>query len=271
MKKNSMQRAVFAVLFMTVFASGAQAFSYPSHAVVCDLAYQYAAPETQKMISGLVQQSREARSFAQLCGWPDRVRKIDDYKHTSVWHYINVARKDTSVHRAHCPGKGCVTEEIRAMQKRLKKAPDTDWQALAFLGHFVGDVHQPLHVSYSDDRGGNQTRIYYRGERTNLHAFWDRDVPGLSGTLAKDSTLIASFPFGSPVAGLVEGQPDGDPERWADESLEKTREIYRAYRKGARFEEADIIDDRRWIRSRLHLAARRLAALLDQVVISNAD
>ena len=52
MKINSMQRAVFAVLFMTVFASGAQAFSYPSHAVVCDLAYQYAAPETQKMISG---------------------------------------------------------------------------------------------------------------------------------------------------------------------------------------------------------------------------
>ena len=54
MKINSIQRAVFAVLFMTVFASGAHAFSYASHAVVCDLAYQYAAPETQKMISGLV-------------------------------------------------------------------------------------------------------------------------------------------------------------------------------------------------------------------------
>ena len=257
MKINSMQRAVFAVLFMTVFASGAQAFSYPSHAVVCDLAYQYAAPETQKMISGLVRQSREARSFAQLCGWPDRVRKIDDYKHTSVWHYINVARQDTSVHRAHCPGKGCVTEEIRSMQKRLQRDPDSDWQALAFLGHFVGDVHQPLHVSYSDDRGGNQTRIYYRGERTNLHALWDRDVPSLSGTLAKDSNLIASF--------SVEFLLEGSPEDWANESLEKTREIYRNYRKGARFEDDDIAADRHWVRSRLHLAARRLAKLLDQL------
>ena len=262
MKINSMQRAVFAVLFMTVFASGAQAFSYPSHAVVCDLAYQYAAPETQKMISGLVRQSREARSFAQLCGWPDRVRKIDDYKHTSVWHYINVARKDTSVHRAHCPGKGCVTEEIRTMQKRLQSAPESDWQALAFLGHFVGDVHQPLHVSYADDRGGNQTRIYYRGERTNLHAFWDRDVPGLSGTLAKDSTLIASF--------VVAAPSEGSPEDWASESLQKTRDIYRDYKKGARLDESDISTDRQWIRSRLHLAARRLASLLDQLLDSSA-
>jgi len=133
------------------------------------------------------------------------------------------------------------------MQKRLQRDPDSDWQALAFLGHFVGDVHQPLHVSYSDDRGGNQTRIYYRGERTNLHAFWDRDVPSLSGTLTEDSNLIASFS----VEFLLE--------------LEKTREIYRNYRKGARFEDDDIAADRHWVRSRLHLAARRLAKLLDQL------
>ena len=143
------------------------------------------------------------------------------------------------------------------MQKRLQRDPDSDWQALAFLGHFVGDVHQPLHVSYSDDRGGNQTRIYYRGERTNLHAFWDRDVPSLSGTLTEDSNLIASF--------SVEFLLEGSPEDWANESLEKTREIYRNYRKGARFEEDDIAADRHWVRSRLHLAARRLAKLLDQL------
>ena len=148
------------------------------------------------------------------------------------------------------------------MQKRLQRDPDSDWQALAFLGHFVGDVHQPLHVSYSDDRGGNQTRIYYRGERTNLHAFWDRDVPGLSGTLAKDSTLIASF--------VVAAPSEGSPEDWASESLQKTRDIYRDYKKGARLDESDISTDRQWIRSRLHLAARRLASLLDQLLDSSA-
>ena len=141
------------------------------------------------------------------------------------------------------------------MQKRLAD-PDSDWQALAFLGHFVGDVHQPLHVSYSDDRGGNQTRIYYRGERTNLHALWDRDVPSLSGTLAK-TAILSSF--------SVEFLLEGSPEDWANESLEKTREIYRNYRKGARFEDDDIAADRHWVRSRLHLAARRLAKLLDQL------
>jgi hypothetical protein len=262
MKKSIMYLRALVGVTLAMAAQGILAFSYPSHAVVCDLAYQYATPETQRVINGLVRQSGEARSFAQLCGWPDRVRKIDDYKHTSVWHYINVARKDISVHRAHCPGKGCVTEEIRAMQKRLQRAPGSDWQALAFLGHFVGDVHQPLHVSYADDRGGNQTRIYYRGERTNLHAFWDRDVPGLSGTLAKDSALIASFP--------VKASAEESPEDWADESLQKTRDIYRDYKKGARFDDADISADRQWIRSRLNLAARRLASLLDQLLDTSA-
>ena len=48
--------------------------------------------------------------------------------------------------------------------------------ALEFLTHFVGDIHQPLHVSYADDRGGNSVEVHFFNEKTNLHECWDTKI-----------------------------------------------------------------------------------------------
>src|SRR5690606_5001505 len=49
-------------------------------------------------------------------------------------------------------------------------------EALKFVVHFVGDVHQPLHAGHRDDRGGNRFQVNLRGEGTNLHAVWDHHL-----------------------------------------------------------------------------------------------
>jgi hypothetical protein len=56
-------------------------------------------------------------------------------------------------------------------------------EALKYLGHWVGDVHQPLHVSFEDDRGGNEVGISGGLCNWNLHAVWDRCIieQGLPG------------------------------------------------------------------------------------------
>jgi S1/P1 Nuclease len=64
-------------------------------------------------------------------------------------------------------------------------------EALKYLGHWVGDVHQPLHVSFQDDRGGNEVGISGGRCRGDLHAVWDRclieqGLPGDAYTLARD-------------------------------------------------------------------------------------
>ena len=46
-------------------------------------------------------------------------------------------------------------------------------QAFAWLCHLVGDLHQPLHAGFADDRGGNNIDVKYKGEKMNLHRFWD--------------------------------------------------------------------------------------------------
>lgn len=260
MRKYNVVGSILAVVFVfTVATPTAQAFSYASHAVICDITYATVQPNTRVQVDELVARSRKANRFAQLCGWPDRVRKEFNQKHTSVWHYINVDRHSTQVSRSACPSQGCVTRVIPEMLRRLRASPQHDWQALAFLGHLVADLHQPMHVSYAYDRGGNKASLYYEGERKNLHALWDYDVPGLTGNLLRDRALIQSIS----TKGM---RVDGSPEQWATESLQKTRRIYADYRPNMRLRKSDIAEDQEWIRQRIHLAALRLATLLDNTL-----
>jgi len=59
--------------------------------------------------------------------------------------------------------------------EKIKNDPDPQQRlvALKFLVHFVGDIHQPLHVGYKHDRGGNDVSVDFFGQRTNLHRVWD--------------------------------------------------------------------------------------------------
>ena len=71
-------------------------------------------------------------------------------------------------------------------------------EALKYVVHFIGDVHQPLHAANNNDRGGNDVAVTFLGQRTNLHAVWDGGIiaPAVKGDerayalrLAGDITL----------------------------------------------------------------------------------
>ncbi|MGH7923356.1 MAG: S1/P1 nuclease [Candidatus Binatus sp.] len=101
-------------------------------------------------------------------------------KRTGTWHFIDICLQDRRTEvPARCPGGNCVTAKIDEYSKRLKDGNYDRWRAagdLAFLIHFVGDIHQPLHAANDDDRGGNCVPINSRYRETNLHAVWDTTV-----------------------------------------------------------------------------------------------
>jgi hypothetical protein len=77
---------------------------------------------------------------------------------------------------ARLPERECAVAKIDefAVVLRYKTEPMRDrLEALKFLVHLVADVHQPLHASDDDDRGGNDIRVTFLGRQTNLHAVWD--------------------------------------------------------------------------------------------------
>lgn len=257
-----MNRFVFLVAL--IMTCPAYAFNYSTHAKICELAYLRVSVDVRASIDALVDQAASLRStkintFPQLCGWPDTIRKQTKYKHTGQWHYLNVPRTAQSVRADHCPKEGCVLSAIDEMHQRLQSSPKSDWEALGFLGHFMGDIHQPMHVSYADDRGGNRTKVYYDGDRTNLHALWDNKIVGTFSESRDQYQTSALPPVNVPKITLI----------WANESLKQTRKIYKGYRSGMSLSEDDILEDRRWVAARINQAAYRLADVLESALKAN--
>jgi hypothetical protein len=116
-------------------------------------------------------------ALLEACNWPDAFWETTEGQSSSPLHYVNIPRAATEYDRERdCPQGMCVTEGIKKFAAELadlRLDEERRWRAFAWLCHLVGDLHQPLHAGYKDDRGGNNVNITYRGEEANLHAFWD--------------------------------------------------------------------------------------------------
>jgi hypothetical protein len=110
---------------------------------------------------------------------PDTEFREED-RSTAPRHYIDICLEDKdSVLPARCPQGNCVTAKIDEYARRLKDDDYHKWGAagdLAFLIHFVGDIHQPLHTTTNADRGGTCQRLNVVPSEENLHYAWDDAV-----------------------------------------------------------------------------------------------
>lgn len=182
-----------AFLAFLAFAPPASAWSVRGHRLVGQLAERELVPDTRAEVARLLAGEPEP-TLAGVSAWADQVRANDPVlgRRSAPWHYVTMRAPDCAYDAARdCPGGDCVVEAIRTqsaiLADRGRSLADRR-QALKFVVHFVGDVHQPLHASNRGDKGGNtvQVRIpqHGGGERGgNMHSLWDRgliDYTGLS-------------------------------------------------------------------------------------------
>ncbi|ASP40811.1 hypothetical protein CHH28_02775 [Bacterioplanes sanyensis] len=259
-KHNLRYKRMLGALLLAVFSSSGWAFSGYGHGLICNTAQQ-ALPATLAQRLDDIARAGGQKDFAQLCTWPDTIRRQREFDHTKTWHYINVSRSATQVVAQDCGGKGCVTEALQQQWAKLQQLPN-NWQALAFVGHFVGDIHQPMHVSYRDDRGGNRLRLNFAGERSNLHQYWDGRLLQRQPQRLKPVMLS---PTPVPISKKL------PVYQWATESLQITRMIYRQPHKsidaGSDLHQQHIA---LW-NQQASLAAQRLAELLNALYRGQHD
>ena len=165
-----MRRLLLAASLLLVPAS-AHAWGTLGHRLTARLAMDYLSSDARKEISRLL----GGQSLADASTWADSIRS--ERRETSPWHYINVPVDSSFEGWARfCPPEGCVLSAIDRYATILadRKRPDAERaEALRFLIHFIGDLHQPLHVGERGDRGGNNVKVTWEGRPTNLHAVWD--------------------------------------------------------------------------------------------------
>ncbi len=175
--------------------------------------------ETARLAVAEILGSDSPQAVSEACNWPDAVRETPEWEWSAPLHYVNIPRHTPHYDRQRdCPDGLCVTEGIRKYASELTQDgldAQRRWQALAWLCHLVGDVHQPLHAGFRDDRGGNNVEIEYRGDPWNLHEFWD-GVLIREYVIDEDAMTRSLALFGRHIS---QGQWDPDtPMAWTDES-----------------------------------------------------
>jgi hypothetical protein len=150
-------RFIFAVLLAAVcLACGPRlvwAWGDQGHKVICEIAMRLAQPNTRAEVQKLISNDERFDSFSDSCTWPDHPRQ------RASEHFLNLPRDSDGLHSESCPGaSACVVTAIKKDLEILSSNSASQakkLESLKFLGHWVGDIHQPLHVSFDDDRGGN--------------------------------------------------------------------------------------------------------------------
>ena len=257
---------LFAVLTLGLSpAPPACAWGRTGHAIIGQAALAQLEPAKQARALDLLGVSTAAAlpaAVEEVCFWPDTVRELPQWTWSAPLHFVNIPRSSARYDRQRdCPDGRCVTEAIPKYAAELGRpglGRERRWQAFAWLCHLVGDLHQPLHAGFRDDRGGNLVEVEFRGQRYSLHQFWDRTlVDDRLHEQEKPELRLDPWPKSVSTAPWT----PADVAAWTEESHELA--VTRAYPSDPVIGEG--FADLSWavIRQQWSKAATRLAHVLD--------
>jgi hypothetical protein len=215
--------SIAALCLLTMFAlpllsaTDARAWGSEGHRVIAEIAEQYLEPTTARRVRELLT-VENATTLAEISNWADQIR--GQRRSTAPWHFVDIPISSSAYDKDRdCPHGDCVVAKIDQFVLALRD-PDLDpyrrLEALKFVVHFVGDLHQPLHASDNGDRGGNEIRVEFMGRRTNLHAVWDSGI--LSPAVRGDERSYALRLVHSMSAAQIKAWSNGDPQSWTNDS-----------------------------------------------------
>ena len=301
MNRGKLSLAVFAtaLIVLPLTPRAAQAWGANGHRIVAKIGQDNLSPAAHAAVVELA----GGESLALLATWPDFIRSFSAWDCVKPWHHMTVEDDETFEQGMARPpriSRGCDEELFNRLGMPSNVVEAIDYfsaiaggdeekgeafgellegsgvepyrgsvrlTALALLVHFVGDVHQPLHVGRGGDRGGNSITTEWFGELTKLHSLWD------SGMIEKEELSYSEFAAFLEQEFADQGPVDygSGPATWAQESISHRAEVY------------DIGDDRNpaanlsslsyeyaaaqnaLLKQRLYRGGRRLALLLNSI------
>lgn len=206
-------------------APAAWAWGCKGHQTVALIAEKHLTPEAKQFVQKLLTENPTDPKLNRYCGgatrdamaegatWADDVR---GERKNGPWHYIDIPRgAKRGPLDPFCGKDGCVTRAI-AEQLAILKDKNADSgkraDALRYVIHFVGDLHQPLHAITNADEGGNCVPVKYLRRKVhehnhsfspNLHSIWDTAIP------ERDSEGADSGEYADTLDGLFAAEADG--------------------------------------------------------------
>lgn len=162
-------RNIYTILIICSYLYG---WGNTGHRLVGEIAEDRLSNKAKREIKRIIGH----HDLAFLSTWSDEIRSDPNWSHASTWHYATVPDGENYIKGKH---RGDIIEKIKEFSE-IANSSDADInnkkEALKWLVHLIGDLHQPLHVGNGKDRGGNSVKIKWFNEPTNLHKVWDEKL-----------------------------------------------------------------------------------------------
>lgn len=257
MKKIHLLFILFVVLFISWGVTG--------HRTVGKIAEDHLTPKALAGVRDLL----GSQSLADVSTWADELRGNPDYRQTGPWHYINLPLglsyeefKSRVENMLEANVYSALVNQLRVLTDSTVPR-DKKVDALKFVVHFVGDLHQPMHISRAEDKGGNTIQLNFDGQGTNLHALWDSKLIDHSGM---DYQQLAAK-YDRPSAAQVRKWQADPVVKWMWESYAISSQLYTEIDTMNSRSIGQAYYDEHWgqVTQRLEQAGVRLAGLLNVV------
>jgi hypothetical protein len=175
----------FIILSFTAFGWGAT-----GHRAVAYVADQHLTKKARLALQRILQ----GQPLAMTGSWMDDIKSDSLYNHTHDWHWVTIQNGESYEQSVKNPKGDLVMtlEWLIAELKSKKLSPKEEAEHVKMIVHLVGDMHQPLHVGFGDDQGGNQVKVTWFGANSNLHRVWDSDM--IDGSKLSYTELANAWP-----------------------------------------------------------------------------
>ncbi|KAI3676760.1 hypothetical protein L1987_86373 [Smallanthus sonchifolius] len=282
-------RGTFSILLLLILVPGNLGWGKEGHYATCKIAQSFLSEEALKAVKELLPETEG--DLASVCSWPDEIKYMYKWQWTSELHYVDTP--DFRCNYEYCrdchDSSGvkdrCVTGAIYNYTEQLVTGYNASnsvvkynlTEALMFLSHYIGDVHQPLHVSFTSDEGGNTITVRWYKRKTNLHHVWDSDIieSAMKTFYDKDidvmiSAIEKNITDGwnndiSSWANCTSGE-EVCPDPWASESIKcSCNYAYRNATPGSTLGDEYFLSRLPIVETRLAQGGVRLAATLNRI------
>ncbi len=255
-----MKKTIFLWLICLQFGLAATPYwSKTGHRVTGEIAQRHLSKKARKALSKLL----DGQSLAAVSNYADEIKSDDRYKDFYTWHYVNLPLDKKYTEIEPDPSGDIVTgiqKCISVLENRNSDHADKVFY-LKMLVHFLGDLHQPMHVGRKIDKGGNDLQLRWFEKGTNLHRVWDYhmiDDFGMSYTELTDKLPELS-------KREIEEIQKGDVYQWVEETHMITNEVYSSVEVGEKLRYRYSYKYWPTVEQQLLVGGLRLAGLLNKL------
>lgn len=259
-----MKKLVLSILML--LALGFKGFSTEDdwgktgHRAVGEIAEDHLTKRAKKAIEDLL----DGHGLAFVANYADDIKSDPEYREYSPWHYVNIAPDQTEYDKSLASEDGDLVQAINKCIEILESKEASREQKqfyLKMLVHFMGDLHQPLHVGHASDKGGNDIQIQWFNQGSNLHRLWDSDMIDfyqMSYTeLAENADVLSK--------SQVKAIQKGSLLDWVYESRNLAEEVYNSAESGDHLGYKYMYNYMPVVLKQLQKAGIRLAEVLNEI------